>query len=358
MKTEQISADMRSHTTAKHVLLDLFFTAIFSALVAAFLTVFGISKPFVVSLVMSLSIGLSIYLVMHLFFWLFNPQQDKTLPMVLIMFAGIIGGMIIGFQIGPFLLRYFFTIIIDVRRWAISLKNMILALVIGGTVTYFFYSKAKLRIVRKAAEKERADRLSSEKEALEAKLRLLQAQIEPHFLFNTLSNVLSLIDTEPAKGKSMLTDLIRYLRTSLSRTLPETTTLGQEIEMIQAYLNIQKIRMDERLNFTIELPDTLRQHPFPPMLLQPLVENAIKHGLEPKIDGGEIRITAVENGESIRIEVSDTGLGFSSFNASGVGISNVKERIKLIYGEKACLLLEENKPSGVKAIIEVPKVEV
>ena len=109
----------------------------------------------------------------------------------------------------------------------------------------------------------------------------------------------------------MLTDLIHYLRTSLSRTLPETTTLDQEIDMIKAYLNIQKIRMDERLNFTIELPDALRQHPFPPMLLQPLVENAIKHGLEPKIDGGTITIKAMEKDNLIRIEVIDTGIGLS-----------------------------------------------
>ena len=107
-------------------------------------------------------------------------------------------------------------------------------------------------------QQERIKRLSSEKEALEAKLRLLQAQIEPHFLFNTLSNVLSLIDRDPAKGKSMLTDLIHYLRTSLSRTLPDRTTLDQEIEIIRAYLNIQKIRMGERLHFTIEVPDAAR----------------------------------------------------------------------------------------------------
>jgi sensor histidine kinase YesM len=221
-------------------------------------------------------------------------------------------------------------------------------------VGYFFYSKAQLKLVREVAEQERIDRLASEKEALESKLRMLQAQIEPHFLFNTLANILSLIDTEPAKGKSMLMDLTHYLRTSLSRTLPDTTTLGQEMDTIHAYLSIQKIRLGDRLRFTIDVPEALRQCLFPPMLLQPLVENAIKHGLEPKVDGGEIAMTADEQGELLRITVADTGLGFSSLNQPGVGIANVRERLRLLYGEKGRLLLGENKPVGVQAVLEVP----
>jgi LytS/YehU family sensor histidine kinase len=153
----------------------------------------------------------------------------------------------------------------------------------------------------------------------------------------------------------MLMDLIHYLRTSLSRTLPDTTTLGQEIDTVNAYLRIQKIRLGNRLNFTIDVPETLRLCPSPPMLLQPLVENAIKHGLEPKVDGGNITITADEQDGLLRITVADTGLGFSSFNTPGVGIANVRERIRLLYGEKGHVLLEENKPAGVRAVIEVPR---
>jgi sensor histidine kinase YesM len=267
---------------------------------------------------------------------------------------GVAGGTAIGLLIGSSILQNFFSISVS----ADLLRTIVSAIVIGGAVGWFFYSKARLRTSNRIIQEERVNRLSSEKEALEAKLRLLQAQIEPHFLFNTLSNVLSLIDTEPAKGKSMLTDLIHYLRTSLSRTLSEITTLGQEIDMIKAYLSIQKIRMDERLNFTIELPDTLRQHSFPPMLLQPLVENAIKHGLEPKIDGGTVTIKAMEKDSLIRIEVIDTGIGFSAYQKNGVGIGNVKERLQMLYGEKGRLTLEENKPNGVRATIEVPKHDV
>jgi LytS/YehU family sensor histidine kinase len=204
-------------------------------------------------------------------------------------------------------------------------------------------------------EKERVNRLASEKQALEANLRLLQAQIEPHFLFNTLSNILSLIETSPGRAKSMLMDFNLYLRTSLATTRPDMTTLDEEIDTIKAYLNIQRIRLGERLNYSIDIPDILFQQPFPPLLLQPLVENAVKHGLEPDKKGGDVKITANEGNGLMRIIVADTGKGFSSYNKEGIGIKNIKERIKLIYGEKGRLILEENTPSGVKAIIEVPK---
>ncbi len=338
----------------RHILLDYFYTIIISVLIALFLTIVGISKPFLFNLVMSLSFGVSICTLITLLFLIFNPGQRKALPIFLIMATGVVGGMIIGSQAGPFILRHFFSIVVDTRDGH-HLKTVVMALVFGGTVSYFFYSRAQLKSVSEAAEKERFNRLASEKAVLEGNLRLLQAQIEPHFLFNTLSNILSLIDTEPIKGKSMLTDLINYLRTSLSRTLPETTTLDQEMTSIKAYLNIQQIRMGERLSFTIHIPDAIKEHPFPPMLIQPLVENAIKHGLEPIIEGGEITIRAMEENNLIRIEVMDTGSGFLLGNEAGVGIRNVRERIKLLYEEKGRFILEENRPNGVRAIIEVPK---
>ena len=153
----------------------------------------------------------------------------------------------------------------------------------------------------------------------------------------------------------MLMDLIHYLRTSLSRTRHDLITLNQEIEIIQAYLNIIKIRMGERLRFRIELPDNLKEQPFPPMLLQPLVENAVKHGLEPQIQGGEILIRIEEKDGRIRSEIIDSGVGLTSYSVAGVGMINVRERLRLLYGEKGRLIIEENRPRGVKAVIEVPK---
>ena len=124
--------------------------------------------------------------------------------------------------------------------------------------------------------------------------------------------------------------------------------------MIEAYLNIQKIRMDSRLRYEIDVPDNIRQYAFPPMLLQPLVENAVRHGLEPKEEGGEIIISAAAQDHLLTIKVADTGLGFSDFDKAGVGIANVRERLTLLFGEKGRLFLEENKPCGVRATMEVP----
>jgi sensor histidine kinase YesM len=339
------------HINPRDVFVSLFYTIIICAAIAVFLTTRG-PHFFIHNLTMSLSFGLSICSIILLLLKLFRPE--KTVSIMFIFIIGVAGGTAIGLLIGSYILQQFLSI--SVR--ADLLRTIASAIIMGGAAGWFFYSKARLRTSNRIIQDERVNRLSSEKESLEAKLRLLQAQIEPHFLFNTLSNVLSLIDTEPAKGKSMLTDLIHYLRTSLSRTLPETITLGQEIDMIKAYLSIQKIRMDERLSFTVELLDTLRQHPFPPMLIQPLVENAIKHGLEPKIDGGSITIKVMEKDNLIRTEVIDTGIGLSTYQKNGVGIGNVMERLQLLYGEKGRLTLEESKPSGVRATIEVPKHDI
>jgi sensor histidine kinase YesM len=357
LHTEQAWSPIRDYFNLRHVLLDLFYVVIISTLIAVFLTVTGISRSFLTNFVMSLSFGVSIASMVHLLLWIFSPKPEKAIPIVLILVVGVVCGMVMGLQIGPFILRHIFSTALTQSK-STPLQAIVFALAFGGTVTYFFYSRARLKVSKEIIQQERIKRLSSEKEALEANLRLLQAQIEPHFLFNTLSNVLSLIDTDPANGKSMLVDLIHYLRTSLSRTFPEPITLDQEIDMIKAYLNIQKIRMGERLYFKIELSEATRQHPFPPMLLQPLVENAVKHGLEPKMEGGEIMIKAMQENNLLRIEVIDTGFGFSSSHEAGVGIGNVRERIKLLYGEKGRFILEENKPNGVRAIIEVPTHDV
>jgi sensor histidine kinase YesM len=348
----QLPDYIKHYIKPRHVLGDLLYTIILSVFIAVFLTLIGIGSSFVTTLTMSQSFGISICLMITLLLWLVKPE--KALSLALIVITGIAGGTLIGLQLGSFVLWQFFSVVVKGPEKSL-LQAIILCIAFGSVISYFFYTRSRLSVSREIIQQERIKRLSSEKEALEAKLRLLQAQIEPHFLFNTLSNVLSLIDRDPVKGKSMLTDLIHYLRTSLSRTLPDKTTLNQEMEIIRAYLNIQKIRMGERLHLTIEVSDAARLYPFPPMLLQPLVENAVKHGLEPQMEGGEIIIKTTEEDDIMRIEVTDTGPGFSSFQKTGVGIANVRERILLLYGEKGRLILEENKPHGVRATIEVPK---
>ena len=224
----------------------------------------------------------------------------------------------------------------------------------GFFVATIFIFRESMAITKTLIQEERLKRVASEREVVKRELKLLQAQIEPHFLFNTLSNVLSLIDTDLDKGRSMLTDFIQYLRTSLSRSREEIITIGQEMEMISTYLNIFKVRMGKRMSYSIHIPDEMKDIDFPPMLIQPLVENAIKHGLEPVGKGGEIRINGKITEKSLSIEVVNTGAGFYENSDPGMGISNIVDRLQSIYGDRGRLTLKENQPSGLKVIIEVP----
>jgi sensor histidine kinase YesM len=343
--------DLKYYPRGRNIIIDFFYTIVINTAIAIVLAMINPSTNFFVYLIISQSLGLTICSIVILMLRIFRPRQWPTL--ILLIFTAVSCGAIIGLNIGSYILAKTFSINLNLPLKHF-LQLILAAMIFSAAVSYSLISKARFRQRNEMLEQEKTRRMALEKESLSANLRMLQAQIEPHFLFNTLSNILSLIDTQPAKGKSMLLDLTKYLRTSLSRTLPEKTTLDQEMEMIKAYLNIQKIRMDERLNFIIDVPENLRQLPFPPMLLQPLVENAIKHGLEPKVDGGKIIISVIEEDSLLRIEVVDTGMGISDFNKSGVGMANVRDRLALLYGEKGHLKIEENKPHGVKATIEMP----
>ena len=343
--------DLLYRTTLKIVFRDLFYTFIISGLIGLILSLSDSGRYFCSYFIISESFGMTVCSMALFLLWLFKPR--KWLWLFLIVFMAIGGGAVAGMQIGVFLVHHILGVELS---WPLEglLRTLVMAMLFSSGAFYFFISRSRLKKRGEMIEEEKARRVEVEKEALEAKLRMLQAQIEPHFLFNTLSNVVSLIDTDPSRGKAMLLDLTKYLRTSLSRTLPEKTTLAQELDMIASYLNIQKIRMGERLNFKIDVPDALLSKVFPPMLLQPLVENAVKHGLEPKIEGGDIFIRGASDQQGLRLEVTDTGLGFSSVNAGGVGMANVHDRLALLFGDRAKLVIEENAPSGVKVIIEVP----
>ena len=179
--------------------------------------------------------------------------------------------------------------------------------------------------------------VSSEKRLVQAQLQLLQAQIEPHFLFNTLANVQSLIGKSPDKATLMLENLIAYLRTSLSASRNINGTLGQEIELVKNYLDLIKIRMGERLQYAINIDANLTNQALAPMLLQPIVENAIKHGLEPKVEGGDLSISAKSVGQTMQIIIIDNGLGFSAQPGSGVGLSNLRQRLDVMYDGQASM---------------------
>lgn len=197
-----------------------------------------------------------------------------------------------------------------------------------------------------------------ERQALQAQLRLLQAQIEPHMLFNTLANLQGLIAIDPQQASQMLDHLIQYLRATLSATRAETTTLAQEFEAAEAYLGLMAVRMGSRLAYRCVLPADLRNARLPAMLLQPLVENAIIHGLEPKIEGGTVTVEASARAGLLEICVSDTGLGLDSTQpaakGTGVGVTTTRERLQVLYGARAALTLIPAQPHGVLARLTLP----
>jgi hypothetical protein len=190
----------------------------------------------------------------------------------------------------------------------------------------------------------------------EARLKTMQAQVEPHFLFNTLASVDYLIETDPARASRMQKNLIQYLRTAVPQMRQASSTLGQEMALCRSYLEILKMRMDDRLQFTITMPAGLWTAAFPPMMLQTLVENSIKHGLEPKPEGGVLNLNADVVDGNLRVAVSDTGLGFGAAASSGggVGLSNVRERLQALFAARGQLTIEANSPSGTIATIVVP----
>ncbi len=335
----------------KETLKQLYYTVIFNTIIALFLTYINFGMGFTVNFIFCQCIGLTISLFALIGRLIFkSPNLGLQVFIITIAIAigsvagTMLGSILAGLDIKIFLKEYSFLFI----------KIASLGILFGSIITYIFLSAERISFIKAGFQDERIKRLTGEKKLIETNLRILQAQIEPHFLFNTLSNILSLLDSDPEKGKRMLEDLINYLRISLIKTRRQTSTIQEEMEVIQTYLNIFKVRMGDRLRYKIDVPDEMKNLPFPPMLIQPLVENAIKHGLEPRIEGGELCIRVVDNGEFFRLEVADTGLGLYENSSPGLGLSNVRERLKSIYGGQAQLILEENHPTGLKAIIEVP----
>jgi LytS/YehU family sensor histidine kinase len=211
------------------------------------------------------------------------------------------------------------------------------------------------RQIESEVKKRRLAQSESEKREFEANLKLLQAQIEPHFLFNTLANVGSLIDSDPALAKKLLERLNDWLRVALVRTRSHSATLGDELEMLENYLQILKIRFGDRLRWTIDVPENVRLLRFPPMLLQPLVENAVRHGIEPKIGGGEIGISSRFEDSIFHIEVSDTGVGLLGEEGSGSGLANIRARVDALFGTSGRLILQDKAGGGGCAVLEFPQ---
>lgn len=261
-------------------------------------------------------------------------------------------GVFVGFAIASIFMDVGF------RGW-LSSPGLILSIMVTSviisivlSVVFFWRERAAVAEATIARERERSERI--EREAALANLRALQAQIEPHFLFNTLANVTGLIDPDPAKAKRMLESFIRFLRASLAATRSASTTLGAEAELIGAYLDVLAVRMGARLRYAIDIEPALAAFELPQLLLQPIVENAIRHGLEPKVEGGEVAVRARRSEGFVDIEIADTGIGFAPVTAGGVGLTNIRDRLRLLYGGEATLAIRENTPTGTVVHVRLP----
>jgi LytS/YehU family sensor histidine kinase len=192
--------------------------------------------------------------------------------------------------------------------------------------------------------------------ATEARLKLLEAQLEPHMLFNTLANLRALIGADPRQAQEMLDHMIAYLRATLSASRTTTHSLQAEFDRLGDYLELMAVRMGPRLDYSLQLPPELAQHPVPALLLQPLVENSIRHGLEPKVDGGRVTVSARREDGQLVLEVTDTGAGPSAETApgKGFGMNQVRERLATLHGAAARIDFAAAPGGGARTVLHLP----
>lgn len=261
----------------------------------------------------------------HLYDW---PGWRWMLPVIVV-------GPLLGYSVGTAVADAIFG-----HRSPSLLENrasVVISLVAGVLVTYFFWTREALHAKQMAAE-------AAERLAAETRLRLLQSQLEPHMLFNTLANLRVLIGLDAGRAQAMLDQLIAFLRATLESSRQRSHPLAREFDSLRTYLALMAVRMGPRLQVELDLPDALGELPVPPLLLQPLVENAIKHGLEPKVEGGLIRVQARRDGDRLHLLLRDTGIGLeaaaeASSGGTGFGLEQVRSRLAALYGESASLVL-------------------
>ena len=341
---------------------DLLYTFIWNCLFGLLFTLFGIignwrmpsANFFWINFVVSNCVGYTLHALFFLGGCTIESRIREAGRVVVTAYymamstVGVLGG----FWVSTLVLGRRFMPSLGDPRWimAIAVSSLVISIVIA--IIYFWREKTAL--TEAALEREQRRAAEIERVALAANLRALQAQIEPHFLFNPLANVTSLIEPEPARARHMLEAFIRFLRASLAATRRSTTTLADEFALIADFLEVLKVRMGERLQVSVDLPPGLGAVEIPPMLVQPVVENAIRHGLEPKVEGGRLDLRARREGGRLVLEVADTGVGFGEATTGGLGLANIRERLRLAHGDGARLSIRANPPGGTIVAIELP----
>lgn len=326
-----------------------------NTLIAVALTAAGVHERFIDNLVFSQAIGLSIMLMLDVARFFLQRHNALTGPrLALAMVLAIVLGAALGRGIASALLG------ISLRH-AFATKDLALtgwiALTATLLVTWYGWSRTRIaelseQVARTAWQKEAAERT-----ALSARLQALQAQIEPHFLFNTLATLDSLIASDPPRARDLLASLNRFLRATLEASRAQSETLAVQFKVLDSMLAVHAMRIGPRLAYALDLPRDCADLPVPPMLLQPLVENALKHGIQGAVEGGRIDVGARRVDEHVELTVTDTGPGFGATpgtQGAGVGLVNVRERLAALYGEHASLTLIENVPHGLVARVRLP----
>ncbi|MDT8992017.1 histidine kinase [Curvibacter sp. APW13] len=327
-------------------------TVVLNTVIALGITVFG-EESFLTNWVYSQCIGLLIGSFNHLGIrWFIRDWDSQWRRIALVVPVGSVLGFIAGVALGDTLLGHH-----SMEYWTRDPRKawgfLVLSLVCGIVITHFFASRAQLARARESAEIAR-------RQAAEAQLRLLQSQLEPHMLFNTLANLRVLIGLDAERAQHMLDHLVNYLRATLDASRATEHSLQQEFDRLRDYLELMAVRMGARLRYRLDLPEDLAAHPVPPLLLQALVENAIQHGLEPKVDGGEVRVSAQRTGNTLALEVLDTGIGSRTdlnapgANRRGFGVEQVRERLATRYGNAAAIVFEAPHAGGTRANITIP----
>lgn len=317
-------------------------TILICTVIAAILWATG-SGEFISSWIFSLCIGLSVHTLTVAGIKLINPDGIWRLWIVSVP-LGVFAGLALGAFLNGIPLESIF-----------QGGSPLMSLVISLIATYVFYSYYSMIEMRDLLREQELTHLTSEKQLAETRLRLLQSQIEPHFLFNTLSHVVSLIGTDAARAELMLQKLTQFLRVSLRRSRSDTATLQDEIDLVSNYLAILKIRWDDRLTYRIDVNTDAAAIRFPPLLLQPLVENAIVHGLEPLEQGGTVLVSVKTDPTRLILTVSDTGAGLGEGKgAIGMGLGNVRERLRVLFGPDAHMTFADVTPHGLAVTVSIP----
>ena len=283
-----------------------------------------------------------------------SPEALSQWPGWPLMLIAIVIGTLIGFSVGNELAAWitgvapqgFFR-----GSWRQALALVVGSLVPGLVITYYYYSRETIAAHEAATQ-------TAQRQAAEHQLKLLESQLEPHMLFNTLANLRVLIGMDPPRAQAMLDQLIGFLRATLSGSRASQHPLRAEFARLADYLALMQVRMGDRLQMRFDLPDALADTPVPPLLLQPLVENCIKHGLEPAVAGGRIDVSAAREGADLVLRVRDTGAGVSASSGDGTrfGLVQVRERLATLYGARASLTLKDaaDAEGGALAIIRLP----